>query len=124
MRAAGRAKRGSGLPEPNGAEALEHGEELAGRRRRGERAVDRELRHRRRAADLGDDALGEEIAQRVELVGRDGEAGRHGMAAAIDQQPRLARRDDRGAERDARRPSGPSPCRSPSLDARRRRPAG
>src|SRR5216683_1614062 len=42
-----------------------------------------------------------ELAQRADLALLDGEAGRHGVTAAIEQQPFLARRDDGVAERDA-----------------------
>ena len=57
--------------------------------------------------------LGQKLSQLVEPVGRDGEPGRHRMAAAVEQQPRLARRDHRRAQRQtgdraARAPADPT----------------
>src|SRR6185437_5947036 len=61
------------------------------------RAVEIERRPQRLAAGAVEPRR-QEIPELVEPVGGNGEAGRHGMAAAIDQQARLARGDDRAAE--------------------------
>jgi hypothetical protein len=57
---------------------------------------------RRRGPQLGRDPLVEEARQLGERVARDGVARRHHVAAAIDQQPGLARGDHRRAQIDAR----------------------
>src|SRR5258708_3836972 len=80
---------------------LDESEELAGRTERRDGAVDGELRRRRLGADRRLDARSKELAQRADLALLDGEAGCHGVSAAIDQQAFLACRDDGGAERDA-----------------------
>ncbi len=71
----------------------------AGRR---QRAVDRQLGHQPLALETVAEPFDEKLAQRVELVRGDREAGRHRMAAAIDQESGLARRDDRWPERQPR----------------------
>ena len=79
---------------------LELGDEIALRRAGRERAVDRQLGHQHRAVEPVVEPLGEELLQLDEPVGGDGETRRHRVAAAIDQQPRLARGDHRRAERE------------------------
>src|SRR6185437_13436878 len=64
---------------------LDEREELGGRRALRDGAVDGQPRHRHLGADRRLDARGEEVAQRADLAFLDGEAGRHGVAAAVDQ---------------------------------------
>ena len=75
-----------------------------------------QLRHQPLAVEAVAEPLGEKVAQRVELVRGDREARRHRMAAAIDQQPGLARRDHRRAERQPGT-ERPEPLPMPSASA-------
>src|SRR3546814_6753890 len=54
-----------------------------------------------RVRSVGGEAIVQKGAERVDPVGGDGQPCRHRMAAARDEQPRLLRGEDRGAEVDA-----------------------
>ena len=99
MRSVGKHKARLGIGGAVGRQPVEMADELAVRRGGGERAVDGELGNQGLAVEPVAQPPGQKLAQRVELVRRDGEPGRHRMAAAVDQQPGLARGDHRRAER-------------------------
>jgi len=64
----------------------------------GERPVNRQFRNQVLAAEPIAEPLGQKRLQGIELLHRDRETRRHRMAAAVDQQPRLARRNHRRTE--------------------------
>ena len=75
--------------------------QLALRRGDREHRVDPQLGHQVFAVEAVPQPLYQKLAQSVEPVCRDREPGRHRMAAAVDQQPRLARGDHRRPQRQA-----------------------
>ena len=82
--------------------------------RRGDRqgSVDPQFGDQPLAVHAVSEPIDQKCLQRAEFLCRDREPGRHGMAAAIDQQPGLARRNHRRAEqqpgdRAARPPADP-----------------
>ena len=111
-----------GIAGAERADALDQIGEVRGRRRRAERAVDRRAPAPARRRPAPRRARASRNSRSVEQpLRRDGEARRHRVAAAIQQQPRLARGDHRRAEREARdRAAGAAADRR--RRARRRRP--
>ena len=116
-RCAGKTKRGSALPAPNGARLFEGRDQVRRGRPRLQRAVDQQGRHQRRAVEIVLEARGDEGLQRAELLLLGFEAGRHRMAAALQHQSRLARGDDGLPEMQAPRPSGRSALPTPFSSA-------
>ena len=103
MRTPATTNRGSGWPGPNGASARQD----AGRQRRRTaqataRRRSRSARSRSRVGGIDGEALGEKGQQRVDPAGLDGEAGRHGVAAALEQQAGRGGGVDGRAQVDAR----------------------
>ena len=89
-----------------------------------ERAVDQQRVFAPRRLDRVAQRLLEIGAERRELVRRERDAGRHGVAAALDQQAARDRVAHRARRDRRRRSSGRSRCRCRPARARSRRPAG
>ena len=99
---AGSAITGSGLPAPNGPARAIVATIAAGGRRRGQRAVDQQRILAPRRLDRGRERILEIGAEGAERVLAQRDAGRHGVAAALDQQPVAHGLAHRAAEIDAR----------------------
>jgi hypothetical protein len=88
-----------GITRAKRPEAIDELGEIRRCRRRGKRAVDVELGDGLALASAFRHAAHEEILERRELPLFDGEARRHGVAAAIQQQARLMRGNHDRAQR-------------------------
>ena len=99
--ARGSGEAGFGVAGAEGAEAAQGLHQLEGGAGGVQRAVELEIGGARSAGHLRRQALVEEARKSSRMSARHGEAGGHGVAAALDQQPGLAGGDDRRAEIEA-----------------------